>query len=288
MAQHQDNQHRGDTLDIGYSQGRQSSDPHSSQQNAHYGSQGRGDERPPPFWDEQRGYPDARGQEGQYGMAPENRYGNSPTNPYAKNPNGSPGVGEPWRDESYGESRRNEAGFSQGNRPNPSQYAGGTYQGYREQGGYPAGNYETGTENYRSGGYQGGGGLHQSPYENAHGRGYQQDSPQTRPRHGNQEEQRSRGHGEWEEEDHFDPHYRQWRAEQIQKLDEDYRAWRSEYYGRFSNEFSEWRQKRAGQQQGKPDESTAVQKQGKPAGGASPSASGTEGSLNAQGGITGK
>lgn len=101
MAQHQNNRRRGDTLDIGYSQGRQSNN--ASQQNARSGNLGHGDEHPPPAVDQSRGFPDRRGQEGQYGTSPENRYGNSPTNPYAKNPGASQGMGEPWRDEAAGE-----------------------------------------------------------------------------------------------------------------------------------------------------------------------------------------
>lgn len=260
--------------------GKHQNDRDQSQQNTHYEDQENPNNRPPPFWE------DKRGQTGQYGASPENQYGNSPTNPYAKNPGGSPGAGEPWRDEYYDEKQQRDANFGPGNRPNQSQYAGDGYQGYREQGGYPAGNYESGSENYRSGGYQGGGGIYRGTYEDSRGRGYQQNSQQTRSRYGNQEEQRSRGHGEWDQ-DQFDPHYRQWREEQIRKLDDDYRAWRTEYYGRFSDEFSEWRRNRHSQQD-KPDASTPIQKQSKPAGGASPSASSTAGSLNSQGGVTGK
>lgn len=43
---------------------------------------------------------------------------------------------------------------------------------------------------------------------------------------------------------HHDPHYLQWRSEQIRKLDEDYEAWNKERYGKFSEEFDTWRRNR--------------------------------------------
>lgn len=44
----------------------------------------------------------------------------------------------------------------------------------------------------------------------------------------------------------FDPHYLQWREEQIRKLDADYEAWNKERYGKFSEEFDAWRRGREG------------------------------------------
>lgn len=138
-----------------------SDNPHARQQEAQFHPQGQ--------QAQQGAYPDQRGQQGQYGTAPENRYGNSPTNPYARNPGGSPGMGEPWRDDPSHAPR---------------------YSADFEQAG--AGNR-----------------FHQ------------------------------------ENDDAFDPHYRQWRDEQIRQLDADYRQWRAEYHERFSNEFNEWRRHRA-------------------------------------------
>lgn len=43
---------------------------------------------------------------------------------------------------------------------------------------------------------------------------------------------------------HFDPHYNQWRNEQIRKLDEDYHSYNQERYGKFSDEFDQWRKTR--------------------------------------------
>jgi hypothetical protein len=208
-------------------------------------------------------------------MSPGNEYGNSPTNPYAKNANGSPGTGEPWRDEPYGldphygpdfqrvgyGNSEARSGKNQERGPYPggqSQYAGGVYQGYREQGGYPVGNYQQGSENYRGPGFQGGGGIHQTPYESAHGYGHEQGE---RWEQSNQVGQRSRGNSGQHDEDQFDPHYRQWRSEQIRQLDDDYRKWRAEYYERFSTEFNEWRRSRL--EQGKPVEGKGNTGQGK-------------------------
>jgi hypothetical protein len=253
-------------MDVNY---QASSQTHRPQQGEHQGQQG--------------GYsnhPDHRGQQGQYGMSPGNEYGNSPTNPYAKNANGSPGTGEPWRDEPYGldphygpdfqrvgyGNSEARSGQSQERGPYPggqSQYAGGVYQGYREQGGYPVGNYQQGSENYRGPGFQGGGGIHQAPYESAHGYGHEQGE---RWEQSNQIGQRSRGNSGQHDEDHsaeFDPHYRQWRSEQIRQLDDDYRKWRAEYYERFSTEFNEWRRSRLEQEQRKPVEGKGNLAQGK-------------------------
>lgn len=43
---------------------------------------------------------------------------------------------------------------------------------------------------------------------------------------------------------HRDPHYLQWRAEQIRKLDADYEAWSQERYRKFAEEFDTWRRER--------------------------------------------
>lgn len=284
MTQHQNSRknqrsseqpHSSDTEDLRERQ--QSAHFQSGQQQAEHRSQSRG---------QQGAYPDNRGQQGQYGIAPGNEYGNSPTNPYAKNPGGSPGSGEPWRDEpyglepqygpdyqhaAYGNSEIGRRNQERGSYPGgQSQYAEGRYQGYREQGGYPVGNYERGSENYRGPGYQGGGDIHQPPYESARGYGHE------RGEHwdsSNQIGQRSRGYGGDRDEaysDEFDPHYRQWRSEQIRQLDDDYRKWRAEYYERFSAEFNEWRRSRL--EQGKPiegKESPAEVKRGEEAAGGS-------------------
>lgn len=42
----------------------------------------------------------------------------------------------------------------------------------------------------------------------------------------------------------FDPHYQQWREEQIRNLDDDYRTYRQERYRKFSDEFDAWRKNR--------------------------------------------
>lgn len=276
MTQHQNSRNNQQNPEQRHSA--DADDLRGRQQNAHFESGQQQAGRHSPSRGQQGGYPDNRGQQGQYGTAPGNDYGNSPTNPYAKNPGGSPGSGEPWRDEpynlephygpdfqrvGYGDSDTGRQHQARGPYPGgQSQYAGGAYQGYREQGGYPVGNYEQGSESYRSPGYQGGGGIHQPPYESAHSYGHERG---TRWEHSDQIGQRSRGYdGQRGEEysDEFDPHYRQWRSEQIRQLDEDYRKWRAEYYERFSAEFNDWRRSRL--EQGKPVEGKAGSAQGKP------------------------
>ena len=219
---------------------------------------------------QQSGYPDDRGQAGQYGTTA-GIYGNSPTHS-ANNPHGSSEAGGPWRDSPYGSDPRYEASFAHGGyggygvgsdqqqggneyRGGQRQYGGGTQQGQREaghgeQGGYPAGNYEQGWDKHRSPGYQGGGGLHQSNYESSHGGGYhpgryQQQEPERSRWPGSDWQHRPGEHGRGDEHSEFDPHYRQWREQQLRQLDDDYRAWREEHYGRFSSEFDEWRKNRS-------------------------------------------
>jgi hypothetical protein len=45
---------------------------------------------------------------------------------------------------------------------------------------------------------------------------------------------------------HRDPHYHQWREEQIRHLDNEYEAYRQERYTQFSEDFNAWRRKRQG------------------------------------------
>lgn len=45
-------------------------------------------------------------------------------------------------------------------------------------------------------------------------------------------------------QDHYDPDYHQWRAEQIRSLDEAYRRYRQERYRKFADEFEQWRRTR--------------------------------------------
>ncbi|MGH6648301.1 hypothetical protein [Aquabacterium sp.] len=52
---------------------------------------------------------------------------------------------------------------------------------------------------------------------------------------------------------HHDPHYQQWREEQLRSFDEDYRQWHQERYQNFSNDFNDWRSRRQGQGQGNGD-----------------------------------
>lgn len=50
---------------------------------------------------------------------------------------------------------------------------------------------------------------------------------------------------------HRDPHYQQWREDQLRRFDEDYEQWHQERYQAFSNDFNDWRARRqASQPQG--------------------------------------
>ena len=40
---------------------------------------------------------------------------------------------------------------------------------------------------------------------------------------------------------HRDPHYQQWRDEQVRQLDADYDAWHAERYDKFAEDFNQWR-----------------------------------------------
>lgn len=44
---------------------------------------------------------------------------------------------------------------------------------------------------------------------------------------------------------HRDPHYQQWRDEQVRQLDADYEAWHSERHEKFAEDFNQWRTHRA-------------------------------------------
>lgn len=120
-----------------------------------------------------------------------------------------------WREREGGPQGRGTVGYGRG---------GGTYGGGGAYGGYGG---------YGSGGAGYGGGPdwerdHGSSHERIHG-----------PDFG--------GGGERDEarrEHHFDPEYRQWRAEQIRALDEAYWKYRQERYRRFSEEFEQWRRSR--------------------------------------------
>lgn len=46
-----------------------------------------------------------------------------------------------------------------------------------------------------------------------------------------------------------DPHYSQWRQQQIEDLDRDYEEYRREHQSKFESEFGSWRSKRQGQRQ---------------------------------------
>lgn len=43
---------------------------------------------------------------------------------------------------------------------------------------------------------------------------------------------------------HHDPHYRQWREEQLRRFDDDYHQWNQERYQSFANDFNDWRSSR--------------------------------------------
>jgi hypothetical protein len=91
---------------------------------------------------------------------------------------------------------------------------------------------------------------------------------------------------------HHDPHYLQWRNEQIRKLDEDYEAWNKERYGKFSEEFDTWRRNRQAAAAARAEEpgggtpgstlqtSRSVAEEGEPEAGATASAPSRAGALS--------
>ncbi|RZL03811.1 MAG: hypothetical protein EOP36_02910 [Rubrivivax sp.] len=57
---------------------------------------------------------------------------------------------------------------------------------------------------------------------------------------------------------HHDPHYQQWRDEQLRNFDEDYRQWHQERYHNFSNDFNDWRSRRQGASAGRASSGAAA------------------------------
>jgi len=61
-----------------------------------------------------------------------------------------------------------------------------------------------------------------------------------------------------------DPHYRQWREEQLRRFDDDYHQWNQERYQSFANDFNDWRSNRQSQStQGQAGDVSAQQDQNK-------------------------
>ncbi len=141
--------------------------------------------------------------------------------------------------------------------PRGDQDAGGAQRGYGDGGHTPYGQLTGDASDQAQGGFGGDNAGGRPGYfgESGGGSAQQDHSPAA---------QRSRyqsvqGYGA--QQDHHEPHYRQWRDtqlaghdrdyarwrdEQARKYDEDYKGWRNERHSAFSNEFETWRSGRSG------------------------------------------